>query len=217
MGRLSLAWQVLTNGSLAARVTELLRVPSAIPEKTPVVSKPAEQAKPVAPPRPTRSDAISLLATLQREGRLIDFLREPIDSYSDAQIGAAVRDIHRDCGAVLERQFAIRPVLEQPEGSQVSLAKSAGGRIRVTGRGAESAPSSGTLVHPGWQATRCDLPVWTGDAESALVLSPAEVEARSRRVKNFCRGTWQPLRSGDFPMAKFVARSQQLRTDHRTP
>ena len=178
MGRLSLAWQVLTNGSVAARLTELLKAPAVIPEKTPVVSKPTEPVKPVIPARPTRSDAISLLATLQREGRLIDFLREPIDSYSDAQIGAAVRDIHRDCGAVLERQFAIRPILEQPEGSQVSLAKSAGGRIRVTGRGAESSPASGTLVHPGWQATRCDLPVWTGDSESALVLSPAEVEAR---------------------------------------
>lgn len=177
MGRLSLAWQVLTNGSLAARVTELLQASVAIPEKLPVVTKPSEPSKPAAPVRPTRSDAIGLLATLQREGRLIDFLREPIDSFSDAQVGAAVRDIHRDCGAVLERQFAIRPVLEQPEGSQVSLSRSSGRRIRVTGRGAESAPSSGTLVHPGWQATRCDLPVWTGDAENAMVLLPAEVEA----------------------------------------
>ena len=176
MGRLSLAWQILTDGTLAARVTEMLRTPALTAR--PPATAPAEPAKPAAPSRPLRNDAVTLLATLQREGRLIDFLKEPIDSYSDAQIGAAVRDIHRDCAAVLERQFALRPVLAQPEGSAVPLSPADGGRIRVTGRGAESAPTTGTLVHPGWQATRCELPVWTGDAASAPIVAPAEVEAR---------------------------------------
>ncbi|HPH29941.1 MAG TPA: DUF2760 domain-containing protein, partial [Pseudomonadota bacterium] len=36
--------------------------------------------------------AVQLLAVLQREGRLLDFLLEDIDSYGDGQIGAAVRD-----------------------------------------------------------------------------------------------------------------------------
>src|SRR5689334_6738761 len=39
--------------------------------------------------------ALQLLSLLQREGRLVDFLAEPIDGFSDAQIGAAVRDVHR--------------------------------------------------------------------------------------------------------------------------
>ena len=36
----------------------------------------------------TRHDALSLLAVLQREARLLDFLKEPVEGYSDAQVGA---------------------------------------------------------------------------------------------------------------------------------
>lgn len=171
MGRLALAWRVLINGDFAARIIELLNAPPAI------AAPPAAPAKPAAAPKPVRSDAVSLLSALQREGRLIDFLKEPIETYSDAQVGAAVRDIHRDCGAVLERQFGIRPVLDQPEGSSVSLNSKPAGRIRLTGK-VDSAATSGTLVHHGWQATVCNLPVYTGDAEAALIVAPAEVEVR---------------------------------------
>src|SRR5262245_61960312 len=64
---------------------------------------------------PTRSDALTLLATLQREARLIDFLMEDLASYDDAQIGAAVRDVHRACATALERMFALRPLRYQAE------------------------------------------------------------------------------------------------------
>lgn len=171
MGRLALAWKVLTSGDFAARITGLLNAPPAI------AAAPEPAPNPVTPPKPSRSDAISLLAALQREGRLIDFLKEPIESYSDAQVGAAVRDIHRDCGAVLERQFAIRAVLDQAEGSMVALTGKPPGRIRLTGK-VDSNATSGTLIHHGWQATTCSVPVYTGDAESALVVAPAEVEVR---------------------------------------
>jgi hypothetical protein len=180
MGRLSLAWQILTNSSIAARVEEFLKAPVAIaaPPKVPApVPTPAAPA-PAAPPKPARSDALSLLASLQREGRLIDFLKEPIDAYSDAQIGAAVRDIHRDCSAVLERQFGLRPTVQQPEGSSVTLQNTSAGRLRLSGQTSGHSPATGTLVHPGWTATRCELPVWTGDPADALVIAPAEVEVR---------------------------------------
>jgi hypothetical protein len=186
MGRLSLAWQILTNAAVAARVQQFLKAPTAIPgPPTATVAAPSVQAPipapPTAPatlPKPVRSDALSLLASLQREGRLIDFLREPIANYSDSQIGAAVRDIHRDCSAVLERQFGLRPVLEQPEGSTVSLQGITAGRLRMAGPGSGQNAASGTLVHPGWMATRCDVPVWTGDARDSMVVAPAEVEVR---------------------------------------
>jgi hypothetical protein len=172
MGRIALAWRILTNGKFAAKVTSLLESPPPA-----IVLAPAQ--KPVAPPKPLRSDAVSLLAALQREGRLIDFLKEPIDGYNDAQIGAAVRDIHRDCGQVLERQFGIRPVLEQPEGSSVELgAKSIAGKIKLSGKAGDATAASGKLIHHGWQSTKCELPVWTGDAETASLISPAEVEVR---------------------------------------
>jgi len=180
MGRLSLAWKILTNSTLAGQFEAFLKAPASLPAPAAASAPPAPaapQAAP-APAKPQRSDALSLLATLQREGRLLDFLKEPIDAYSDAQIGAAVRDIHRDCAAVLERQFALRPVVEQQEGSVVSVAGNSAGRIRTTGPKAGQPASSGTLVHPGWLATRCELPTWTGDSTSALVVAPAEVEIR---------------------------------------
>src|SRR3954452_4748043 len=40
---------------------------------------------------------LRFLALLQRKGRLIDFLMEDIQPYSNEQIGQSVRDIHRDC------------------------------------------------------------------------------------------------------------------------
>ena len=192
MGRLSLAWKILTNSTLAGQFESFLKAPTPAPLPSPAPGKPAvpgippapvsaaapAPAPPPAPAKPQRSDALSLLASLQREGRLLDFLKEPIDAYSDAQIGAAVRDIHRDCAAVLERQFALRPAVDQAEGSVVAVSPSTASRVRTTGPGAGQAAASGTLVHPGWVATRCELPVWTGDAAAALVVAPAEVEIR---------------------------------------
>ncbi len=184
MGRISLAWRILTDGTFAQLVQQKLQpavaavqAPAAVPTaaaSTPVTA-PVAPAKAVAA---GRSDALSLLAALQREGRLLDFLQEPIEQYSDSQVGAAVRDIHRQCAAVIERQFAIRPVLEQAEGSHVSVSNPPGPKIRLTGPAAGSPPASGSLVHPGWQATKCELPVWQGDVTASRILAPAEVEVR---------------------------------------
>ncbi len=181
MGRISLAWRVLTSSAFAARVTSLLEAAPALaaPVSVAAPSKPATAPKPIVTPKPLRSDAVTLLAGFQREGRLIDFLKEPIDAYSDAQVGAAVRDIHRDCGALLERQFAIRPVLDQAEGSNVTIgAHVKSGRIKLTGKIGDSTQASGTLVHHGWLVTKTDVPVWTGEAEAASIVAPAEVEVR---------------------------------------
>ncbi len=175
MGRISIAWQVLVNGVFAARVTKLLETPTTI--AAPV--QPGAPPKLVAPVRPLRSDAVTLLAALQREGRLIDFLKEPIETYSDAQVGAAVRDIHRDCRGMLERQFALRPVLDQAEGSNVTIGANAkNGRIKLTGKISDNPQSSGTLVHHGWLVTKSEVPIWTGDPEAATIVTPAEVEVR---------------------------------------
>ncbi|HMP72923.1 MAG TPA: DUF2760 domain-containing protein [Kiritimatiellia bacterium] len=129
------------------------------------------------PPRPVRSDALQLLSLLQREGRLVDFLQESISDYSDTQVGAAVRGIHRDCAAALERVFAIQPLNSQPEGSPITVPEGFdSGLTRLTGNIAGSPPYRGTLQHPGWIATRCDLPAWTGSEKAALAIAPAEVE-----------------------------------------
>ena len=125
----------------------------------------------------TRSEGITLLATLQREARFVDIVNESLDGYSDAQIGAAARDVLRDCGKVLARVFALRPMLEQAEGATVQVPAGYETECyRLTGDVSRDPPFAGKLMHAGWQATKCDLPTWTGSGKGALVVAPAEVQ-----------------------------------------
>lgn len=124
-----------------------------------------------------RSDAIALLATLQREARFVDLVSESLDDYSDAQIGAAARDVLRDSKKVLERLFALQPVATTEEGKPIEVpAGYDAGCYRLTGNISHQPPLTGQLTHAGWQATKCDLPAWTGKPEVALIIAPAEVQ-----------------------------------------
>ncbi|HET6879715.1 MAG TPA: DUF2760 domain-containing protein [Pirellulales bacterium] len=176
MGRIGLAvrvfFRVLFDAALAERLRPLLS--GETPPAT-VVAPPAVEAKQKKPP--ARNEALNLLAMLQREARLVDFLQEPIADYSDEQIGAAVRDVHRDSAAVLKRVFALRPIRQDAEGSTIEL----GGdydaaQYRLTGRVDDRPPFRGALAHHGWRATQCALPEWTGSESAAWVIAPAVVE-----------------------------------------
>ncbi|MFI5378947.1 MAG: DUF2760 domain-containing protein [Tepidisphaerales bacterium] len=143
----------------------------------PAAAPPPATAPAPAPAKSGRSQALDLLALLQREGRLVDFLKENLAAYSDAQIGSAVRDVHRDCAAALERAFGLVPVRSEAEGAPVTVpAGFDASSVRLTGNVAGQAPYQGTLRHAGWQATRCDLPAYTGSDAAAKVIAPAEVE-----------------------------------------
>src|SRR5262249_29797943 len=134
-----------------------------------------EKLEPFVPPvsRPKQSEAVTLLATLQREARLVDFLKEELTEYSDEQVGAAVREIHRESGAVLNRLFAIRPILNDPEGAAVSVpAGFDAARYRLTGKVVGEAPYQGTLCHHGWEVTRCEIPEFVGGESAAMTISP---------------------------------------------
>lgn len=158
------------------KTSPALQPPELKPE--PVKPSPAKP-QPVTPPKPVRSEALTLLATLQRESRLIDFLKEPLEGYSDAQIGAVARDIHRDCGKVVERMFAVRPILTDAEGAAVEVPVGFdAGRYRLTGNVTGEPPFRGTLQHHGWEATQCEVPVWTGTDTASKTIAPAEVELR---------------------------------------
>jgi len=119
---------------------------------------------------------VQTLGLLQREGRLIDFLQEDIDPYDDAQIGAAVREVHRGCRAALKEVFGLSPVLKAAEGSQVEIEEDFDPtRIKLIGNIQGNPPFKGTLRHCGWKFTEVHLPEWTAK-EKTDVLAPAEVE-----------------------------------------
>jgi hypothetical protein len=182
MGRVSTAFRAffgaLFNAETAIRVQDALRTD--VPQTSEVIPlAPVKPSEPAARPvlKSTQSDAITLLATLQREARLVDFLQEDLGGYSDDQVGAAVREIHRDSGAVLSRFFAIRPILADEEGASVKVpAAFDAARYRLTGKLTGEAPFQGTLRHHGWEASRCELPAYTGSETSARTIAPAEVE-----------------------------------------
>lgn len=121
---------------------------------------------------------LRLLGQLQHMGRLIDFLKEDISSYSDAEVGAAVRKIHADCGKCLEELVTVRPLMEEKEGSKIQLPKGYdSSKIKVIGNVKGDGPHSGTLIHKGWKAHKRSLPKKTGEFH-AEVICPAEVEVR---------------------------------------
>ena len=62
-----------------------------------------------------------MLALLQRDGRLIDFLAENISAYPDTQLGAAVRTIHETCRQVLDRYVKLEPILNSEEDQPVTV------------------------------------------------------------------------------------------------
>lgn len=135
------------------------------------------RVKEPAPKKPARSEAITLLATLQREARFVDLVQEPLGDYTDAQIGAAARDVLRDCGKVLARMFALTAIAAEGEGEELNVPEGFdAGRYRLTGNVGGSAPYRGRLVHHGWQATTCEIPSWSGSDSAARVVAPVEVE-----------------------------------------
>jgi hypothetical protein len=126
-----------------------------------------------------RDGALALLALLQREGRLVDFLREPLDTFSDADIGAAARDVHRGCRKVLDQYLAIEPVMPGAEEDKVSVPKGFDpAEVRLIGEAKGDAPYAGTLRHHGWRVVDAKLPQ-LADGVDRHVLAPAEVEISS--------------------------------------
>lgn len=166
------AIQAILDGQSAA-VTD--RLPPSTAQATP--ARPiAAPATPATAVKPLRSEAVTLLATLQREARLIDLIQEPLDQYSDAQVGAAARPCLAQCRSTIARMFELHPLVAQSEGQSIEVPQSASPlRYQWVGDAA-TGKRSGTLVHAGWQASRCEIAHWTGSADDANVIAPAQVE-----------------------------------------
>jgi hypothetical protein len=142
-------------------------------------AEPAASASPGSPGPPVsdHSDrAIQMLALLQRDGRLIDFLMEDLGTYADAQIGAAVRDVHAGCRGVLTRYVVLEPILPGTEGAQTSVSQDVDpAAVRLVGNVTGRPPFPGTLLHRGWRATKIELPP-LGAPAGRRIVAQAEVE-----------------------------------------
>jgi hypothetical protein len=122
------------------------------------------------------ASGLKLLATLQEEARLLDFVREDITGYSDEQVGAAVRGIHAALRKAIDERLEMEPILPGDEGDPVEVpAAMPAGHLRVSGRAVGAPPFRGVLRHGGWRATAVRLPAATPGSDPS-VLAPAEVE-----------------------------------------
>jgi hypothetical protein len=154
--------------------------PKPTPQK-PEPPKPAPQKPELEKPRVSaaqhhRDGALALLALLQREGRLVDFLQEPLDGFSDADIGAAARDVHRGCRKVIAQHLSLEPVMPGAEEARVAVPKGFDpAEIRLIGEAKGEPPFRGTLRHHGWRVVDARLPA-LAEGIDRMVIAPAEVE-----------------------------------------
>lgn len=123
-----------------------------------------------------REGALALLGLLQREGRFVDFVRQPLDGFDDAQIGAAARDVHRGCRRVIDQHLAFEPVMPGDEQTTVSVPRGFDpAEVRLIGEAKGEPPYRGTLRHHGWRVTETKLPALAAGVDRT-VIAPAEVE-----------------------------------------
>jgi hypothetical protein len=164
-GRFGMALRLLFNGAFARQVVAGLK---------------AVEAKAVAAPQPpperVHASSLLLLAALQREGRLLDFLQQDIASFGDEDVGAAARVVHSGCKKVLGLYLKLEPVLAESEGASVTVPSGFDAqRIRLTGQVTGQPPFRGTLKHHGWVASEISLPAPSESLDPRIV-APAEVE-----------------------------------------
>jgi hypothetical protein len=132
----------------------------------------------LAPPKPPRpsGEPLRLLALLQREGRLLDFLLEDIQAATDEQIGAGVREIHRGCHKALAEHLVLEPVLQGQEGAEVEVPAGFNpSAIVLVGNVTGQPPFRGALRHPGWRVKEIKL-AKPAEGQDEFVVQPAEVE-----------------------------------------
>lgn len=188
--RLWFAWvcffRVLFDGVYAAQLHAGKALPAApttpelpsAPEPKALPAEPAKpELKPVPQPEPPKTDAaLQLLALLQREGRLVDFLEEDVASFPDADIGAAARVVHAGCRKALRDHVKLEAVRSEEEGVRVTLPEGFDAEeVKLTGNVQGKGPYTGTLRHRGWRASSISLPTAVG-AHDVRIVAQAEVE-----------------------------------------
>ena len=169
---------VLLRAAIPDDIAQKLLKPAAPTQQAPVAATPTVSRLKEAehPALDTLDRAVQILALLQRDGRLIDFLAENISAYPDAQLGAAARTIHETCRQALDHYVKLEPVLNSEEDQPVTV--EAGfdpGAIKLIGNVSGVPPLRGLLRHKGWRVKELKMPPLP-PASGRLVVAPAEVE-----------------------------------------
>ena len=174
MNRILLAFrcffEILFHGALSANALGALKL--ARREQ----AAPGPKGTPPAAALRTPADgALQILTILQRDSRVVDFLMEDIASYSDDQVGAAVRELHDQCRDSLARYVTLQPVIDGVEGTPVKAPSGDPHLVRFIGNVPAAPPSGGTLRHKGWRAAKVDLPALAAKEDTSII-APAEIE-----------------------------------------
>ena len=175
--RVTIAFQcffsILFHGDIPNEIMQKRVKPAGPASQMPAAARPREMERP-APEAFDR--AVQMLALLQRDGRLVDFLAEDISPYPDAQLGAAVRTIHEACRKVLDHYVKLEPILNSEEDQPVTVQRGFDpAAIKLIGNVAGEPPVRGVLRHRGWRVKEVNLPSLP-QAASRMVVAPAEVE-----------------------------------------
>ncbi len=166
---------ILIDGEISAEILRELGISSAPRSSTTAAAvSPARAAE--KPAAESCDRAVQMLALLQRDGRLIDFLSENVTRYPDAQLGAAVRMIHDSCSQVLDRYVKLQPVIASEEDQPVTVpAGFDPACIKLIGNVTGAPPMRGVLRHRGWRIQEVKLPALP-EGSGRSVVAPAEVE-----------------------------------------
>jgi hypothetical protein len=143
----------------------------------PAGAAPAPLSSTAEPLKRSNPDAaLQLLSLLQQEARFVDFIREDLTGFSDADIGAAARVVHEGGQRVLNDYFTLTPVRNEEEETRITLPAGFNPtEVRLTGNVIGEPPFTGTLIHRGWKAEAVKLPELAAGHDIA-VIAPAEVE-----------------------------------------
>jgi Domain of unknown function (DUF2760) len=174
LNRISLAFRsffsILFGGTLPPDIAQAFGYAKAMPIKATPAPAPAPKPKPVSGPA---DGAVQILAVLQRDSRLVDFLMEDISAFSDDQIGAAVRDVQAQARESLARYMRLEPVIDGVEGTFTKVEGLGPTEVKLIGNVPASGKAPGGLLrHKGWKAAKVDLP----EAAPGKVLAAAELE-----------------------------------------
>lgn len=173
---ISCAFRVLFNPALAGRVRALLGAPEAATRDGQTATTEAKAASVGTSDEEGKKDALGLLALLQREGRLVDFLKQDVEAFGDAEVGAAARVVHAGCRKALLSHFELSRIRSESEGTSITVAEGFDGRsIKLTGNVRGAAPYRGVLRHAGWRVESVRLPALVAGYD-ARIIAPAEVE-----------------------------------------